>query len=100
MVHFAFQPLCVFEMTDKTHRINIGDLVRYRDWRPGDDLSTRHHPRKAWGRSGIVVAIEDWVLGHNRYPNEGIVVLDDNSDFMHAHCWDLEVIVSTENLPN
>ena len=43
---------------EKNKEIKLGDIVRYRDWKPGDpdpnDISGENH---AWGITGLVIAL-------------------------------------------
>jgi len=81
-----------------THDIKVGDLVRYRDWQEGDEqIASVPESRRGWGRTGVVIGIEDWTQNQRRHPNCGILILDSNSDFTLAKASELEIIERAEN---
>ena len=81
------------------HNIQVGDLVRYRSWCAGDEpIDSVPENRRGWGKTGIVVGIEDWQQGSQRHPSCGILILDFNSDFTLAKASELEIIEKAENL--
>jgi len=81
------------------HKIKVGDLVRYRQWEPGDPTVMEvPKARRGWGDQGIVVEIEDWHEHGHRIPNMGILFLNQKSEFILARADDLEIIEPTEKL--
>ena len=81
------------------HDIKIGDLVRYRDWRPGDDpIDSVPENKRGWGKVGVVIGIEDWTQNGQRHPNCGILILDSSSDFTLAKASELTIVEQAENL--
>lgn len=83
------------------HDIKIGDLVRYRDWQPGDDpIDSVPEDKRGWGKVGVVIGIEDWTQNGQRHPNCGILILDSNSDFTLAKASELDILEKAENSPS
>lgn len=82
------------------HNIEVGDLVRYRDWRPGDQpVESVPEDKRGWGVTGIVIGIEDWRIGTGQFhPNCGILILDANSDFTLVKAQDLEIVSKAKNM--
>ena len=81
------------------HKIKVGDLVRYRQWEPGDPtVMDVPKAQRGWGDQGIVVEIEDWFADGERIPNLGILFLNQKSEFILARAHDLEILETTENL--
>jgi hypothetical protein len=81
------------------HDIQVGDLVQYRDWKPGDlPIDSVPEDKRGWGKTGIVVGIEDWTQAGKRHPDCGILILDFNSDFTLAKASELRIIERAENL--
>jgi hypothetical protein len=79
--------------------INVGDLVRYRQWEPGDPtVMDVPKDRRGWGDQGIVVEIEDWFEHGQRLPNQGILFLNQKSEFILARTKDLEIIEHVQKL--
>ena len=82
------------------HDIRVGDLVRYRDWKPGDQpIDSVPKDKRGWGVTGIVIGIEDWRVGNGQFhPNCGILILDANSDFTLVKAHELEILSKAENM--
>lgn len=81
------------------HDIQVGDLVKYRNWKFGDEpINSVPEENRGWGKTGIVIGIEDWTQGTQRHPNCGILILDFNSDFTLAKASELEIVEKAENL--
>ena len=56
-------------------KINIGDLVQYREWKEGDpDRNSIPKESQSWGQTGLVVEICDWEENGSTYPGEGIII--------------------------
>ena len=97
MVLFGFLHLSVFGMI--VHNIEIGDLVRYRQWEPGDPtVLDIPESRRGWGDYGPVISIIDWIQGTLREPCCGIVFLNQRSELILARAKDLEILESSQKI--
>ena len=75
--------------------VKIGDLVKYRDWVPGDQpVNSVPGNQRGWGSVGIVIGIEDWTIGASRHPGCGVLILDSSADFVLVRKSDVNIINS------
>jgi hypothetical protein len=70
--------------------LKLGQIVRYREWRPGDTPIENVDPlSRGWGRSGIVIRICDWTEQGKIEKGKGIEYLDSGGAIILAHKKDL-----------
>ena len=81
---------------------SIGDIVKYRDWKPGDlQIDSVPLESRGWGNVGLVISVGVDVFRSKRQSDLGTLedsvdYIDDNGDIHTARMEDVEVLVSNE----
>ena len=78
--------------------MKIGDLVKYRSWKAGDDdPKSLPKSRRGWDQYGVILEIGDWKIGSFFAPGESLIVYTFAGDFCEWRSKDAAVIGKTEN---
>jgi len=81
---------------------SIGDIVKYRDWRPGDpEIDSIPEDSRGWGNVGLVISVGVDTFRSKRQFDLGVLeesvdYIDNNGDIYTARLKDVEVLVSNE----
>ena len=81
---------------------SIGDIVKYRGWRPGDqEIESIPKESRGWGNVGLVISVGvDTFRSKHQFDlgilEESVDYIDDNGDIHTARMEDVEVLVSNE----
>ena len=72
--------------------MNVGDLVQYREWQPGDPApDTIPEANRRWGKTGVVVEVGDWEEEGTSYPYEGVTIITEKG-YVECRRQDLQTI--------
>jgi len=79
--------------------MKVGDLVKYRSWKIGDD-DPKSLPieRRGWDTFGVILEIGDWKVGETVAPGEGLIVYTLKGEFCEWRSKDASVISETESI--
>ena len=81
---------------------SIGDIVKYRDWRPGDpEIDSIPEDSRGWGNVGLVISVGVDTFRSKHQSDFGVLeesvdYIDDNGDIHTARMEDMEVLVPNE----
>ena len=81
---------------------SIGDIVKYRDWRPGDpEIESIPIDSRGWGNVGLVISVGVDTFRSKHQSDFGVLeesvdYIDDNGDIHTARMEDMEVLVPNE----
>ena len=82
---------------------NIGDIIKYRDWRPGDpEIESIPEDSRGWGNVGLVSSVgvdtfrSDGVPFDYGFEEESVDYIDNDGAIHTARMEDVEVLVSNE----
>tara|TARA_Y100000287_G_C14114050_1_gene301603 strand:- start:237 stop:497 length:261 start_codon:yes stop_codon:yes gene_type:complete len=81
---------------------SIGDIVKYRDWKPGDqEIESVPLESRGWGNVGLVISVGVDVFRSKHQSDLGTLedsvdYIDDNGDIHTARMEDVEVLVPNE----
>ena len=78
-------------------KAKLGDVVRYRDWQPGDpEIESVPMISRGWGNVGLVISIckSKFKLNTEEF---AVQYIDNNGDIHTARLEDIEVLVSNES---
>lgn len=77
---------------EKNKEIKLGDIVRYRDWKPGDpDPNDINEENRAWGTTGLVVALLTTTEFEGKVTPAAEYIDEDGNIYLSAF-YDLEVM--------
>ena len=80
----------------------IGDIVKYRDWRPGDpEIESIPVDSRGWGNVGLVISVGVDTFRSKHQSDFGVLeesvdYIDDNGDIHTARVEDVEVLIPNE----
>jgi len=81
---------------------SIGDIVKYRDWKPGDqEIESIPKESRGWGNVGLVISVGVDTFRSKHQSDFGILeesvdYIDNDGDIHTARMEDVEVLVSNE----
>ncbi|MBG17682.1 MAG: hypothetical protein CMB52_05585 [Euryarchaeota archaeon] len=81
---------------------SVGDIVKYRDWKPGDpEIESIPIDSRGWGNVGLVISVGvDTFRSKNQFDfgvlEESVDYIDDNGDIHTARMEDVEVLIPNE----
>lgn len=81
---------------------NIGDIIKYRDWKPGDqEIESVPLESRGWGNVGLVISVGVDVFRSKHKSDLGALedsvdYIDDNGDIHTARMEDVEVLIPNE----
>ncbi len=81
---------------------SIGDIVKYRDWKPGDpEIESIPVDSRGWGNVGLVISVGVDTFRSKRQFDLGVLeesvdYIDNNGDIYTARLEDVEVLVPNE----
>jgi len=74
------------------HKVKLGDIVRYRDWRPGDlDIDSVPVDSRSWGSTGLVISIGKSIFKLG-VVEDSVEYIDSSGDIYIARIEDLSVL--------
>lgn len=77
---------------EKNKEIKLGDIVRYRDWKPGDpDPNDINEEQRAWGTTGLVVALLTTTEFKGKV-TPAVEYIDEEGNIHLSAVYDLEVV--------
>ena len=83
-------------------KVSLGDIIKYRDWRPGDpEIESIPEDSRGWGNVGLVISVGvDTFRSKRQFDygalEESVDYIDNDGDIHTARMEDVEVLVSNE----